>query len=88
MTLLDRVELERPFGPGGARREAPRVAIVIPAWNEAAVLERTLDRLLALEYPADRLRVYVVDDASTDATPEKVAAKAAAAPGRIFHLDF
>lgn len=64
----------------------PRVAIVIPAWNEAAVIERTLDRLLALEYPADRLRVYVVDDASTDATPEKVAAKAAAAPGRIFQL--
>ncbi len=69
-------------------REAcfPRVAIVIPAWNEAAVVERTLERLLALEYPADRLRVYVVDDASTDATPEKVQAKAAAHPGRIFHL--
>ena len=64
----------------------PRVAIVIPAWNEAAVIERTLDRLLALEYPADRLRVYVVDDASTDATPRKVRAKAAEHPGRVFHL--
>lgn len=71
-----------------APREAfhPRVAIVIPAWNEAAVIERTLDRLLMLEYPADRLRVYVVDDASTDATPSLVRAKAAASPGRIFHL--
>lgn len=64
----------------------PRVAVVVPAWNEAAVIERTLDRLLALEYPPDRLRVYVVDDASTDATPEKVQAKAAAHPGRVFHL--
>lgn len=64
----------------------PRVAIVIPAWNEAAVIERTLDRLLALDYPAERLRVYVVDDASTDATPELTRAKAAAHPGRIFHL--
>jgi cellulose synthase/poly-beta-1,6-N-acetylglucosamine synthase-like glycosyltransferase len=64
----------------------PRVAIVIPAWNEAAVVERTLERLLALEYPADRVRVYVVDDASTDETPQKVTAKAAEHPGRIFHL--
>lgn len=64
----------------------PRVALVIPAWNEAAVIERTLDRLLALEYPGDRLRIYVVDDASTDATPELVKAKAAEHPGRIFHL--
>ncbi|MDW5594904.1 glycosyltransferase family 2 protein [Conexibacter stalactiti] len=64
----------------------PRVAIVIPAWNEAAVVERTLDRLLALEYPADCVRIYVVDDASTDETPRKVLAKAAEHPGRIFHL--
>lgn len=69
-------------------REAfyPRVAIIVPAWNEEAVVERTLERLLALEYPADRLRIYVVDDASTDATPERVRARAAEHPGRIFHL--
>lgn len=69
-------------------REAfyPRVALVIPAWNEALVLERTLKQLLALEYPADRLRIYVVDDASTDDTPALVQASAAANPGRVFHL--
>jgi len=64
----------------------PRVAIVVPAWNEAAVLGRTLDRLAALEYPREALRVYVVDDASTDATPELVREKAAEHPGLIFHL--
>lgn len=64
----------------------PRVAIVIPAWNEAAVIERTLDQLMRLEYPHDRLRVYVVDDASTDGTPERVRAKAQQHAGRVFHL--
>ena len=59
----------------------PRVAIVVPAWNEAAVLPRTLDRLAALEYPREALRVYVVDDASTDSTPELVQDKAQAHPG-------
>ena len=64
----------------------PRVAIVVPAWNEAAVLARTLDRLAALEYPREALRVYVVDDASTDSTPELLREKAAEHPGLIFHL--
>jgi cellulose synthase/poly-beta-1,6-N-acetylglucosamine synthase-like glycosyltransferase len=61
----------------------PNVAVVVPAWNEAAVIGRTIDTLLALDYPPDRLRVYVVDDASTDATPAIVAEKAERAPGRV-----
>ncbi|MFV0430346.1 MAG: glycosyltransferase [Arachnia sp.] len=64
----------------------PRVAILVPAWNEAAVLEASIDRLVGLEYSPDRLRVYVVDDASTDATPEVVQAKARQYPGMVVHL--
>ncbi|MEA2179889.1 MAG: hypothetical protein QOG77_3186, partial [Solirubrobacteraceae bacterium] len=64
----------------------PRVAIIVPAWNEAAVVGRTIDTLMRLDYPEDRLRVYVVDDASTDETPDVVAAKAEEYPGRAFHL--
>jgi cellulose synthase/poly-beta-1,6-N-acetylglucosamine synthase-like glycosyltransferase len=64
----------------------PRVAVVVPAWNEALVLERTIDQLVGLDYPPDRLRVYVIDDASTDATPDLVRAKAKQYPGRVFHL--
>ena len=60
--------------------------MVVPAWNEAAVIGRTIDTLLALDYPPERLRVYVVDDASTDETPDVVQAKAAEHPGRVFHL--
>jgi cellulose synthase/poly-beta-1,6-N-acetylglucosamine synthase-like glycosyltransferase len=64
----------------------PRVSIVVPAWNEGAVVGPAIDRLMSLEYPPESLRVYVVDDASTDDTPEVVLAKAAQYPGRVFHL--
>ena len=59
----------------------PRTAILIPAWNEAAVIGTSIDRLMSLEYPRDGLRVYVVDDASTDDTPEVVAGQGGAVPG-------
>lgn len=64
----------------------PHTAVIVPAWNEAAVIGGTIDRLVSLNYPVGDLRVYVVDDASDDATPEIVAAKAAEYPGRVFHL--
>ncbi len=64
----------------------PRVAIVVPAWNEGLVIGESIDRLMKLEYPLDRLRIYIVDDASTDSTPDVVLAKAAAYPGNVFHL--
>ncbi|MEV4735985.1 MULTISPECIES: glycosyltransferase family 2 protein [unclassified Microbacterium] len=64
----------------------PRIAVLIPAWNEGRVIGPAIERLLQLEYPADRLRVFVIDDASTDDTPDVVASKAAAHPGRVVHL--
>ena len=64
----------------------PRTAVLIPAWNEAAVLGASIDRLLRAEYPEDSLRVYVVDDASTDNTPAVVKEKAVQYPGRVVHL--
>lgn len=64
----------------------PRTAVLIPAWNEAAVLDASVERLLDLAYPADRLRVIVVDDASTDETPEVMARLADRYPGRVLHL--
>lgn len=64
----------------------PRVAVVIPAWNEAAVLGRTIDSLLEMNYPPEALRVYVVDDGSTDETPEIVGSRVERHPGSVVHL--
>jgi|GEM_PF-161111 len=73
-------------GYSGLRPYYPRVAIVVPAWNEGDVIGATIQRLLAMDYPEDRLRVYVVDDASTDATPEVVRSWEARHPDRVRHL--
>src|SRR3954451_1274597 len=70
----------------GELEREPNVAVVVPAWNEALVIGRTIDTLVGLDYPAERLRVYVVDDASTDETPDVVKGKAEEYPGRVFHL--
>lgn len=62
----------------------PRVAIVVPAWNEGAVIGTSIDRLMTLEYPTEALRIYVVDDASTDDTPDVVRERAERYPGSVF----
>lgn len=46
----------------------PTVTVAVPCWNEGATLAGTLDSLLALDYPHDKLKVIVVDNNSTDTT--------------------
>jgi len=46
----------------------PPVTLVISAFNEAAIIGKKIENCLALDYPADRLEIIVVSDASTDAT--------------------
>jgi len=62
----------------------PRVAIVVPAWNEGAVIGASIDRLVTLDYPKEALRIYVVDDASTDDTSAVVRERAMRYPGNVF----
>lgn len=51
----------------------PKVAIIVPCWNEGETVAATVESLLALEYPADKLQLVLVDNASTDDTPEVMA---------------
>lgn len=44
----------------------PDITITVPAYNEARTIEATLNRLLALDYPAERRQIIVISDASTD----------------------
>ena len=48
----------------------PFVSVLVPVKNEEKVVGRLLDALLRVDYPANRLEVIVVDDASTDRTGE------------------
>ncbi len=52
------------------REELPRVSVVIAARDEAGNLRRCIDSVMAQDYPSDRFDVTVVDDRSSDGTPE------------------
>ncbi len=44
------------------------VTLVVPCFNEEKTVASTLDSVLALDYPKDKLKVIAVDDGSTDTT--------------------
>ena len=57
-----------PRRDGACRREDPEVLILVPVYDEAPLIERKLENLEALTWPAARRRVVVVDGGSTDGT--------------------
>ncbi|MCC5847537.1 MAG: glycosyltransferase [Verrucomicrobia bacterium] len=58
----------------------PTMTVVIPAHNEETNIERTIREIMETRYPADKLQVVVVDDGSTDRTPERIEAARADYP--------
>jgi GT2 family glycosyltransferase len=52
--------------------EWPFVSVVVPTRNRAVLLADCLRSLRTQNYPADRFEIIVVDDGSTDATPDVV----------------
>ncbi len=44
----------------------PTVTVVVPMYNEGREIRRTIASLLALDYPAGKLEIVVIDDCSTD----------------------
>jgi peptidoglycan-N-acetylglucosamine deacetylase len=66
--VYDRVR-EKIYGkPAEVATYKPRVAVLIPAYNEEKVIERTVRAALNSSYP--NLRVIVIDDGSKDRTLE------------------
>src|SRR5262249_56081833 len=47
---------------------APRVSVVVPAFQASATIERCVHALSAQTLPRDQYEVIVVDDGSTDST--------------------
>ncbi|GAC1593944.1 MAG: glycosyltransferase [Hymenobacter sp.] len=89
---LTRLALRAYAAPPTPRPPAPtvwpRVTVQLPLYNEQNVVERVIDAAAALDYPADRLHLQVLDD-SDDVTVTLAAARVAhhAAQGlRIDHV--
>jgi cellulose synthase/poly-beta-1,6-N-acetylglucosamine synthase-like glycosyltransferase/spore germination protein YaaH/peptidoglycan/xylan/chitin deacetylase (PgdA/CDA1 family) len=84
--VYDRLH-EKIFGkPAEVASYRPKVAVLIPAYNEEKVIERTIRAALNSNYP--NLRVIVIDDGSKDRTLEvaRNAFAAEAASGKVLIL--
>jgi hyaluronan synthase len=55
----------------------PTIAVVMPAFNEEDAVATSIRSLLAVDYPAQKLEIVVVNDGSTDNTSEEIRAVAA-----------
>jgi cellulose synthase/poly-beta-1,6-N-acetylglucosamine synthase-like glycosyltransferase len=48
----------------------PSVSIIVPCFNEEKTISKTINSLLALNYPKDKLSLFIIDDGSTDSTQQ------------------
>jgi chlorobactene glucosyltransferase len=65
-----------PMSTRDSHGTAPKVAVIVPARDEAANIGPCVESLCAQEYPSDCLTLIVVDDDSADETSAIVAALA------------
>ncbi len=56
----------QPYPP--AAGPLPRLTVIIPAYNEGAMVEKAIAAVAASDYPADRMEIICIDDGSTDDT--------------------
>jgi cellulose synthase/poly-beta-1,6-N-acetylglucosamine synthase-like glycosyltransferase/peptidoglycan/xylan/chitin deacetylase (PgdA/CDA1 family)/spore germination protein YaaH len=66
LAIYDRLKNSMPVDV--RERNHPQVAVLVPAFNEEKVIERTVRSVLASDYP--NLRVIIIDDGSKDGTTE------------------
>jgi hyaluronan synthase len=72
----------RPFAPADPER-APRLTVVIPAYNEGAMVEETIASAAAAAYPRERLEIIAIDDGSKDDTWHYIRRAALRFPGLV-----
>jgi len=77
----------RPFA-AATMAEAPALTVIIPAFNEGAMVAQTIDSVAAARYPRERLEIFVVDDGSRDDTWEHIQSAAARHPDLVKSLRF
>ena len=49
--------------------DIPTLDILVAARDEQNVIARLVERLVSLDYPSEKLKIYIIDDGSVDNTP-------------------
>lgn len=70
--LLLKLLPKRPVKEGSGQAPELSVTVLIPAFNEAEVIESTIRNKLTQSYPADQLEIIVISDESEDGTDDIV----------------
>jgi len=52
-----------------SNKELPVLDILVAARDEENVIERLVERLFNLDYPTNKLNIFIIDDGSSDKTP-------------------
>ncbi|HTA35882.1 MAG TPA: glycosyltransferase, partial [Solirubrobacteraceae bacterium] len=66
----------------------PRIAIVMPGYNEQEAIGQSLSSLLELDYPIEKLQLIAVNDGSSDRTLQEMQRVAADCQGRVSVINF
>ncbi len=72
----------KPFA-AATMEDAPSLTVIIPAYNEGAMVEETIVSVVHALYPVERLQIIAVDDGSTDDTWRYMRRAARRFPGRV-----
>lgn len=67
--IRHRREIKSETSPSQALgSETLYTSVIVPCFNEEETVDGTIDSLLALDYPKDKLEILIIDDGSTDGT--------------------
>jgi hyaluronan synthase len=72
----------RPFA-AAAPEEAPRLSVIVPAYNEGEMVEHAIASIAAADYPRERLEILAIDDGSSDDTWRYIERAARRFPGLV-----
>lgn len=65
----------------------PAVTVLVPCWNEEKTIDATVHSILGLNYPKDKVKIFLIDDGSTDNTLPALQKFAKYSNVKIFHQE-
>jgi hyaluronan synthase len=74
--------------PAATMSDAPMLTVVIPAYNEGRMVEKSIDSVARAVYPRERLQLLVIDDGSKDDTWHYIERAAARHSGWVTTVRF
>jgi hyaluronan synthase len=68
--------------------EAPALTVIIPAYNEGAMVGNSIQSVMSAKYPKEKLEVLVIDDGSRDSTWSHIQEAVSKHPNQVRAIRF